>query len=115
MQFTKKYDLGQWDDNVKGSYIKFKMVNTKDAQVYTSKVYELVDDTEKKKISESDAQKKLNKYNVELLKNHFVSGEYKEGDKNPVDMSVDDIEQLPFLIVEDIVKVLKGKLGKANS
>ena len=108
MVFKDRFELGDYDPELKGSYILLRLFGREEITKYIEELDKrLVDDME------ADAAMLVMDHIYDALKGAFEGGVVMENGKER-DMTTEDIESIPLNVAKDANKLLQGSLTKKN-
>lgn len=100
----KRLSLDFFGDDWKDCYINFTPVTYREANELTA-----LKDIDAKKLSDKEREK-LAEQTLNMLKDHFVDGKGYTGEAELVDLTADDIVDLPVEIISKAIVVLRGNI-----
>lgn len=110
MFFKYRFELKEYGEEFKDSYVTLYLFNKKQGLEYKQGVLKIAD---KKDIPSVDLESEIIDFMYARVKDSFVEGKIFDG-KETRDMVKGDIDEFPRTIVRSIVEVLNGSIEKKD-
>ncbi len=111
MFFKERFDLSQYDADLKDSYILLRMLNKGEVLKYTKATAKLL-----KGVNDNNAidfSNELIELMYKTVQDAFIKGEIREED-NLRPATVTDLETFPIPVIKDMLLSMQGNLSKKN-